>query len=180
MKPPHTHRLLVGFALAFALMASGCGTTQTPAPVPVATEQAVSQQFWDAMKQGGAKAKAFLASDFAKKNAPLFFRVCTSLSLVGYSEAGGNVPALCTNILVPISNGLAKVTAAQVDAATIERIAREAGAHGDLSKYDPIADLLNPSLEWMLGICGPDTTLALYYIHAAAEGVNTVALRHPL
>lgn len=164
--------LILAAILPFAVM--GCAS----APKPAVEDAKPADQFYAAMEDTAAKARAFLKSDTAKRNAVPFFRVATSLALMGYSSAGGNTDALCDNILTPLGGLLAAFTQAEVTKTNVERVAAKAGANGDLSIYDPLADVINPALEWIIAMLPDDPALALYYIHAAAQGMTDVASKH--
>lgn len=164
--------IILAILIPLALM--GCAS----APKPADEDSQPADKFYAAMEQTADKARAFLKSDLAKRNAVPFFRVTTSLALMGYSSAGGNTDALCDNILTPLGSVLAAFTSAELTKSHVERVSAEVGAKGDLSIYDPLADVINPAIEWVIAVLPDDPALALYYIHAAAQGMTDVASKH--
>lgn len=162
--------LMLGLILPFL---TGCGSTQ---PAPDAAPAAVvgsapspTDQFWAAMKGDAVAAGDFLRSDVAKKNAPLFFRVCWKGAFAGYGAAGGNVPDLASAVN-PFCNAIAGFTSASgVSIAQIEAASAAVGPRIDLTKYDPMANAVNPVLEWFIQMLPDDPALALFYIHTAAQ-----------
>lgn len=155
------------------LFLQGCST---PSGTIVQDQPPQAQQFWDAMKGAPDKARAFLASDAAKRNAPLFFKVAWRASFAGFAAADGDVKPLCRNIVYPACSVLASATGASgVSAAQAQDLAERFGADWESDRYNPLVDMMSPILVWVVQSLPEDPQLALFYLHAAAQAGKEAA-----
>jgi hypothetical protein len=166
--PPTPPSVKLGMILLpFMLMFSGCALFQS------STVPAPEQTFWDVMKEDAGKAGDFLKSDSAKAGAPAFFRATWKMALVGYQLSGGNAQDFATSVARPACDILASFTGGTgVSVSQIGAITRS-----DLSKYNPVATLISPILQWVVMSLPGDWDTARFYINAASQaGVDVCNL----
>lgn len=155
------------------LLALGCAALtgcSTPKGTVVQDQPPQAERFWVAIKDGPDELKSFLASDAAKKNAPLFFRIAWRLSFSGYAAAGGEVGPLARGVVAPTCSVIASAASASgLTTAQVADIVSRLGADWDDERYAPMAEVMLPLLSAFVGSLEGDAALACYYLRAAAQ-----------
>lgn len=180
-KPPASlpMPLFLGACLALGLMGCGGDEPVNVAPAPstgttVAKVQDEAEAFWQAMKGDLGKAREFLASPVAQKNAPIFARVVWKLGLAGARAAEvdlvpvAQVGVPVCDVVISLTGSAAAVTSTQIDA-----VLAGTGSRDSLAAYNPFLTLAGPVMDWITEACGDDTALAKFYLRVVATEGKT-------
>lgn len=168
-------------ACLLPMVLTGCGGDNTlevaPAPSVGTVVADKAEAFWAAMKGDLGKAREFLASPVAQKNAPIFARAVWKLSLAGARAAEVNLGPVAQvgvpvcDVVISLTGSASAVTSAQLDA-----VLAGTGSHDSLTAYNPFLALAGPVLDWITDACGDDPALAKFYLRIiATEGKSALA-----
>lgn len=157
--------------LLFALGLVGCAT---PKGTVVQDQPPQAEAFWAALQNPADRLGEFLASDAAKKNAPLFFKVAWRLSFAGYAAADGDVAALASNIVAPTCDAVLALTEGAVTPQRLADVVRRFGADWRDEQYAAMTDVMNPIVASIVDALPDQPRLALFYLRAVAEAGRAV------